>query len=184
MYQFYARFPFQFRLSQWDFELSDSNKKKVIKYLESKKSDANHLLISGDLSKGKTSLGIGMLNELSIKNNTCLYVSAMKMYNYFFSDEGDVLKNHEIWNWKTTHFLLIDDINPTEPIQNDLVTPTILQSFIDTKQTVNQKNRDILNQKNVIWILGSKLDRIEEQSWISMLNRIGITDDKISVIHL
>ncbi|MGK0412362.1 MAG: DNA replication protein DnaC [Polaribacter sp.] len=54
MYQFYARFPFQFRLSQWDFDIHVDNKKKVEKFLESIENSGNHLLIYGDFGTGKT----------------------------------------------------------------------------------------------------------------------------------
>ena len=184
MYQFYARFPFQFRLSQWDFSIDGDNKSKVDAFLKSEKAEGNHLLISGALSTGKTSLGIGILNELSIKHNTCLYVSAMKMCNYFFKDEGDILETHEIWDWQTVQFLMIDDINPTEPIQNELINPDILLSFIDTLTPINTKNRALLKSKNVVWVLGSKLSDDEEKRWIQLLQNIGIQKDKILTVHL
>ncbi|WP_026776663.1 ATP-binding protein [Polaribacter sp. Hel_I_88] len=186
MYQFYARFPFQFRLSQWDFTIDAENKNKVEQFKKSTKKDGNHLLIYGALSTGKTSLGVGILNELSIKNNSCLYVNAFKMFNYFFNDENDVLEEHEIWNWKTTNFLMIDDINPSEPIQDELISPKILLSFIDTLQPINKANRDILKNKNIIWVLGNKqpLKINYEDSWKNMLLEIGIPEEKITTISL
>lgn len=186
MYQFYARFPFQFRLSQWDFNIDDTNKLKVNNFLKSKKTDGNHLLIYGSLSTGKTSLGVGILNELSIKNNSCLYVNAVKMFNYFFKDEDDSLETHEIWNWKTVEFLMIDDINPSEPIQDELISPEKLLSFIDTLKPENKKNREIVKNKNIIWVLGSKqyLDEPNKDKWKEMLLNIGVSNAKISTINL
>lgn len=186
MYQFYARFPFQFRLSQWDFNINETNKLKVNKFLQSKKTDGNHLLIYGALSTGKTSLGVGILNELSIKNNSCLYVNAVKMFNYFFKDEDDFLEAHEIWNWKTVEFLMIDDINPSEPIQDELISPKKLLSFIDTLKPKNKRNREVLKHKNIIWVLGSKqyLDETNKDKWKEMLLDIGVRNAKISTINL
>ena len=186
MYQFYARFPFQFRLSQWDFNIDATNKSKVDAFLKLDKSVGNHLLIYGSLSTGKTSLGVGILNELSIKNNSCLYVNAIKMFNYFFKDEGDVLKTHEIWNWKSVDFLMIDDINPSEPIEDELISPKKLLSFIDTLKSENIENRETLKNKNVIWVLGSKLPFGEENNdkWKKMLLDIDIAEGKISTINL
>jgi hypothetical protein len=185
MYQFYARFPFQFRLSQWLFSINSVDKLKVESFLGVKNS-GNHLLIFGSLGAGKTSLGVGVLNELSIKNNTCLYVNAIKMFNYFFKDEGDILESHEIWNWKTVDFLMIDDINPSEPIQDELISPTKLLSFVDTLKLENKKNRKILKNKNVIWILGSNqaLDGKNTNKWKEMLLHIGVEEHKISTINL
>ncbi|AOW17421.1 hypothetical protein LPB03_08070 [Polaribacter vadi] len=186
MYQFYARFPFQFRLSQWDFNINADNKLKVEQFKNSSKRAGNHLLIYGALSTGKTSLGVGILNELSIKNNSCLYVNAFKMFNYFFNDEDDVLEEHEIWNWKTANFLMIDDINPSEPIQDELISPEKLLSFIDTLKPINKVNRNILKNKNIIWVLGNeKPERVNYvDCWKRMLLEIGVQEEKITTISL
>jgi hypothetical protein len=185
MYQFYARFPFQFRLSQWNFNIYASDKLKVENFL-SAKTNGNHLLIFGSLGAGKTSLGVGMLNELSIQNNSCLYVNAIKMFNYFFKDEGASVSAYEIWNWKTANFLMIDDINPSEPIHDKLISPSKLLSFIDTLKPENLKNREILKNKNIIWVLGSKqsLDESHVDEWKDMLLKIGIEEYQISSINL
>ncbi|APZ45242.1 hypothetical protein BW723_02550 [Polaribacter reichenbachii] len=185
MYQFYAKFPFQFRLSQWDFNISSDNKLKVESFLNSQKGDGKHLLIYGDFGTGKTSLGVGILNELSIKNESSLYVNAIKIFNYFF-DKDDNLETYEIWNWKTTDFLMIDDINPSEPIQDELISPIKLLSFIDTLLPENKINRALLKTKNVIWVLGSKKSTENEaqNKWKQMLLKIGINEKKISEINL
>lgn len=186
MYQFYARFPFQFRLSQWDFHIEDENKLKVDTFLGASKTDGEHLLIFGSLNTGKTSLGVGILNELSIRNNSCLYVSAIKMFNYFFKDEGDVLESHEIWNWKTADYVMIDDINPSEPIQDELISPKKLLSFIDTLKPENKENRALLKNKNIIWVLGNKQpkDIAHKDTWKKMLLDIGIEEHKIAKVNL
>jgi hypothetical protein len=185
MYQLNAKYPFQFRLSQWSFYIDDDNIEKVHKYAASKELDGNHLLIYGGFGAGKTSLGVAILNELSIKNNSCLYVNAIKMFNKFFNKSDD-LKSHEIWNWKTADFLMIDDINPSEPIEDELISPEKLLSFIDTLKSENKKNREILKLKNVIWVLGSKqvLDKTNNDKWKQMLLEIGINENKISIINL
>jgi hypothetical protein len=185
MYQFYAKFPFQFRLSQWDFHINDANKKKVFNFLKSSKKDGNHLLIYGDFGSGKTSLGVGMLNELSIKHNSCLYKNGIKMFNSFFDDENNT-KDYEIWNWRTTDFLMIDDINPSEPIEDQLISPEKLLSFIDTQKPENIKNRVLIKNKNIIWVLGNKqtLDKNHKDKWKQMLLEIGIAQNKITTINL
>lgn len=185
MYQLNAKYPFQFRLSQWKFKINKADISKIEKFESSKKSDGNHLLVYGEFGTGKTSLGVGVLNELSIKNNSCLYVNAIKMFNKFF-DTNDALKSYEIWNWKTADFLMIDDINPSEPIENELISPEKLLSFIDTFKPENIKNRKILKSKNIIWVLGSKqyLDESNNDKWKQMLLEIGIEEHKISTINL
>lgn len=185
MYQQNAKFPFQFRLSQWDFNINEGNKLKVKKFLTSKKSAGNHLLVYGDFGSGKTSLGVGILNELSIKHNSCLYVNAIKIFNSFF-DENDVPETYEIWTWKTASFLMIDDINPSEPIEDELISPEKLLSFVDALKPGNKKNREILKIKNIIWVLGNKEFKAgrSNDKWKQMLLEIGIDEDKISTINL
>lgn len=184
MYQFYARFPFQFRLSQWDFSLRNSDKIKIDDFLSSENS-GNHLLIFGDLGTGKTSLGVGILNELSIKNNSCLYVNATKMANYFFSNVDDIIEAHEIWGWKTVEYLMIDDINPSKPIEEELISPQKMLSFIDTLNVENKVNRKILTDKNVIWVLGSANDLNKTKNkWEELLLEIGVDEQKIATINL
>ncbi|WP_088323931.1 ATP-binding protein [Polaribacter tangerinus] len=186
MYQFYARFPFQFRLSQWDFPIHKTHKDIVDDFLNLNVSSGKHLLISGNISTGKTSLGIGILNELSIKHNSCLYVNAIKMYNHFFNEEEELLESHEIWNWKTTNFLMIDDINPSEPIHDELISPEKLMSFIDTFTAINTKNRALLKGKNVIWVLGNSQENMlsDKNKWKNMLIAIGIDNQNISSVSL
>ncbi|MDB4835172.1 hypothetical protein OAH12_01160 [Cyclobacteriaceae bacterium] len=48
MYQFYALYPFQFRLSQWSFRIGTEDK-ETIKVFLTEKANAHHLLIYGSL---------------------------------------------------------------------------------------------------------------------------------------
>ncbi len=184
MYQFYACFPFQFTLSQWNFDMSTENKKHVNQFLDAKVLGGNHMFIYGGFGTGKTSLGVAILNELSIHNNSCLYKSATKLFDAFFND--DEATEDKIWNWRTANFLMIDDINPSNSVGNELVSPQKLLSFIDTFQPVNLKNRDTLKDKNVIWVLGKKSPKneIHHDEWKQMLLSIGVNENKISAIDL
>ncbi len=81
---------------------------------------------------------------------------------------------------------MIDDINPSEPIQDELISPDKLLSFIDTLTPENKKNRSKLKNKNIIWVLGNHLplDSAYKDSWKKMLLEIGIQENKISTINL
>lgn len=184
MYQLYACFPFQFRLSQWSFDINEENKAKINVFLNSTKNDGNHLLIYGDFASGKTSLGVGILNELSIKHNSCLCKHGIKMFNAFFDENFN--KGDEIWSWRTVDFLMIDDINPSKPIEEELVSPQKLLSFIDTFQLQNDKNRQTLINKNVIWVLGSKpiLKGNNNDLWTQFLLEVGVDKSKVFTINL
>ncbi len=186
MYQFYARFPFQFRLSQWGFNIISKDKIKVLNFLKLKPEETgHHLLIFGSLSTGKTSLGVGILNELSIKNNACLYVNAIKLYDYFVKEDNDILEAHEIWNWKSANFLMIDDINPSESVKKNLVSPKKFLNFIDEIKGDNtSNNREVLKNKNIIWIFGNHKKKKVDNEWVKMLEEIGVKKEMISTVNL
>lgn len=184
MYQHNANYPFQFRLSQWDYKIEEEDKLKVDNFLTNN-SNGNHLLIFGSQLRGKTALGIGILNELSIKHKACLYSSAIKLYAYFFVEHD--LKKEKIWNWKNAEYLIIDDVNPGNPIKEDLISPEGFLKFLDPTSVgkMNKESSEILAKKNIIWILGNyKNSDIKENKWVQMLSYIGVEQNKISVINL
>lgn len=185
MYQLHAKYPFQFRLSQWNRPISEDNKKKIVQYLKSSKKETKHLLIFGDHKSGKTSLAVGISNELSIKQKSCLYISAMKLFEEFYNDSKEKI-HHSIWNWKDVDYLIIDDINPGHPISEELVSPEQFLSFIDTGLSINKENREVLKNKNIIWVLGNKEknESLNKNPWIQMVEGIGVHSNNIEAINL
>jgi len=181
MYQFYARYPFQFRLSQWFFKIRDQDKKKVLNFMNNK-TGGNHLVVFGPRKSGKTSLSVGIVNELSIKQNTCLYTSAIKLYPSFFEEDSISDDPHLIWSWRDATYLVIDDINSGGYIE-DLVSPEKFLSFIDRH---SERNRNLIKNKNIIWVLGNENTQefLLQNSWVSMLKTIGVHPEKITSINL
>ena len=180
MFQMNAFYPFQFRLSQWSFSMDEENKKTILSYLETE-NIGNHLLIFGAQNKGKTSLAVGLANELSIKHKACLYKNAIKLYGCFYEDKA-TSNTDKIWDWKSTDTLVIDDINAGQPIVDELVNANLFLSFIDA----NKNNRALLTKKNIIWVLGSYNEKapISENSWYKMLLEIGVSSQKITTVNL
>ena len=185
MYQHYANYPFQFRLSQWNFKIKEVEKRDVFNFIEAN-DFGNHLLVFGSQFCGKTSLGVGVLNELSIKHKICLYTSAMKLFSFFFIEENTKLNIHRIWSWKESDYLVIDDVNPGKPIEEELITPKKILQFLDPTNTgeINKENCDIIANKNIIWILGNENTLSQEDKWTEMLLEIGVNAAKIKKINL
>lgn len=185
MYQHYANYPFQFRLSQWNFTINDEGKKEVFNFIEANDS-GNHLLIFGSQFCGKTSLGVGVLNELSIKHKICLYTSAMKLFSLFFIEENTKLDIHRIWSWKESNYLVIDDVNPGKPIDEELINPKKILQFLDPTASgeMNEEYCKIIANKNVIWILGNDYNLNQDDEWTQMLVKIGVDALKIKKINL
>jgi len=185
MYQMYAHYPFQFRLSQWNYNITDLDKEKVSYFMKTK-TKGNHLLIFGSQKSGKTSLGVAIANELSIQLQSCMYTSGIKLYPLFFDTQDEINETYQIWSWKNANYLVIDDVNPGEPIPNILVKPTTLLEFIDTFSKVNEKNRKLIREKNIIWILGNKTSEViaNRNTWTLMMKEIGIDTKNVGIINL
>ena len=95
MYLQIPEYPFQFRLSQWDVEPINKADITNIRHFLINKRGGRHLLIFGTQSSGKTSLGVGIATELSIKHRTCVYLTATKLYSLFFDPD---IKPEQLWN--------------------------------------------------------------------------------------
>lgn len=183
MYLQVPTYPFQFRLSQWSTEhIPDGDIALVRRFLDNK-DQGMHLFLFGPKRSGKTSLSVGIATELSIRHHSAVYTSAMKLYCMFFEHDDDSAAN-VLWTWRKASILVIDDINPGDPIKEDLITPERFLSFVDTFST-NDINRTVLRQTNVIWVLGDDdASRKLSERWQDMLTGIGVEKEKLLSLNL
>lgn len=184
MYLQAAQYPFQFRLSQWNLAMDEGQKRVVQQFLNSR-DNGRHLLLFGPKGSGKTSLGVAMATELSFQHQPCTYTTGIKLYTRFFEKrEGSAPIDSALWDWWSCGTLVIDDINPGEPVKNDLVSPADFLRFVDTYAS-NPLNREVLARANVIWVLGSEsLDGNALHGWKAMLQEMGVAADKIFTLQL
>jgi hypothetical protein len=184
MYWQEAQFPMQFRLSQFNKPLSKQNKSIIQAFLDHP-GEGRHLIIFGNNNSGKTSLSIGIGTERTLKSSNCLYTSAIKLYSMFYDEPIPLSGSYQhYWNWRHCSLLIIDDINPGSPIENDLIQPDQLLSIIRNSPYC-QANLDALKSKDVIWVMGNR-GSYETRTipWVDMLKSIGISPDNISKINL
>ncbi len=182
MYQQEAKFPFQLRLSQWKTNLDD-NSKNTINQFVNKNSVGNHLLVFGAYKSGKTSLSVAIANEQSIKHKKALYTSATKFYNLLFepNPSENELKINNLWGWRNTDYLVIDDINPSIKINGIYVEPNTLYNLLNNNE-FGKENIKAIQNTNVIWVLGeSNSDCCD---WKQLLISMGIPSEKISELTL
>jgi hypothetical protein len=176
MFQQYASYPFQFRLSQWTHHISKEDKDTVTGFLRNPA--RKHLLIFGATGAGKTTLSVGIANELSIRRRASYYTPAIKLYCMFHESE---VKTDALWFWRNTEILVIDDINPGGPIKEDLVGP---EKFLQYLDAVNV-NREVIRSRSVIWVLGNH-DSSEtlRNKWSALLETIGVRGEDVLSINL
>ncbi len=185
MHQQYANYPFQFRLSQWKYQIDAADKEKIVTFMKSKKNE-NHLLIHGSKFSGKTSLGVAICNELSIQKRKCLYTTGIKIYSDFFEYLNiNKVATEKIWSWKEVDFLIIDDINPGLPFNHEIVKAEEFALYLNGSiESPTLENKNIIQNKNVIWILGNCHNTSSPKEWMDMLCSLGIEKLKIQTICL
>lgn len=177
MYLQYAEYPSQIRLGEWNLKINAQDAKRVSSYLNLRDS-GNHLLLFGSRNSGKTSLAIAMATECSFQREACFYTSAMKLLSLFF----DRSPYPGPWNWRSADLLVIDDLNPGEPLHNELITAA---AFRDVAMASGKDNIRLLASKNIIWVAGSEgSDAAFRKKWVDMLLTMGVDSRKIWVVNL
>ncbi|MFZ4797898.1 MAG: DnaA ATPase domain-containing protein [Bacteroidia bacterium] len=182
MYQQEAKFPFQYRLSQWKSELADSNKVTINNYLNNQ-TNGHHLLVFGAYKSGKTSLSVAIANEESIKHKKSLYTSATKFYNLLNEPNPAKtdIKINSLWNWRNTDYLIIDDINPSISINGVNVEPQTWFNMLNNN-AYSKENLAAIKQTNIIWVLGENNSNCCD--WEQLLLSLGIQKENISLLAL
>lgn len=185
MYLQAAQYPFQFRLSQFEGSINEKDREYVNQFLTNEDS-GKHLFVFGAKGSGKTSISVGIATEMSIKHKACMYTTAMKLFSMFFeSDTNTMLPGSQLWTWRKASYLVIDDINPGDPIKNDIVSPEDFLKMLDKFSSPNSENRNTLKSKNVLWVLGNEnLDNALLDKWKDMLVEIGVDKKNILSIDL
>ncbi|MBL7729662.1 MAG: hypothetical protein JNM88_00675 [Chitinophagaceae bacterium] len=179
-----AQYPFQFRLSQWNRDMSQANKDAINQFMEAEFSGMQ-LLVLGEDDDEKIKLCVGIGSEISYGQKKCRYLTAMKAFECFCREEAKEAADSEkfTWNWQEAALLIIDDINPSHAKLREFITPADFLSMID--QYEGERNRKLLREKKVIWMLGNETpDGAEQRGWEEMLVSIGVSRDNIRTVNL
>lgn len=184
MYEQAAKFPFQFRLSQFDLPISETAKQSILYWLADNHK-AKHLLIFGDVNCGKTSLSVGIANEKAIQHKSVSYITAIKLISLFFTNPQPNQQSAYPWNWQNCDYLVVDDINPGEPVKENIISADYFLQLMDTYGSDNNANREIFRNCSVIWVLGNDdSENNVQDDWRKMLHAIGVSKDHICSVVL
>jgi hypothetical protein len=181
IYQQTADFPFQYRLSQWMKPIKNDDKKIVLNFL-AQKYDVQHLLLFGPQRTGKTSLAVALANELAIQHKTALYTTGTKLMTMLYDTNEVLLKENKyaLCTWRTADYLVIDDINPGDPIAEETITADLLSHHIN----VLPENAEAIRANKMIWVLGNVNDKVLMSNWVELFNCLGIKREYIHTIKL
>jgi len=183
MYLQNADYPFQLRLSQWNQNIKDADKKAVMRFLD-EQGQGRHMLLFGTRGSGKTMLSVGIATEASIRNGCCSYITAVKLLSLFFEPKDTPQAINRLWSWRNCNLLVIDDINPGRPVKGDIITTKLFYELLDNVDC-GPDNLKHIREKNIIWVMGSDdPTSLLEQKWQSLLGQIGVKQENIITINL
>jgi hypothetical protein len=183
LYQQNAFFPYQFRISQWNGVMVQDDAEKLIAFIKNKGEDKHHFIFIGAGKSGKTTISVGMGNELAIRHRLSTYTTFSKWVSSLNQD-SDVIQSSSksIWTWLDSDFLIIDDINPGTPKLANKYSSSDVASYISN--SFEQRNIKALKGMSIAWVVGKCESRDTPQDWINMLVGFGIPISQIHVMHL
>lgn len=184
----YARFPTQFRLSQWNRAIETQHINTIKQFVANTTTNSsNHLLIFGDKQTGKSLLSVALGTELSIKRITTSYYTAIKWFSTLSLGKDEIIadENIDVWTWRDAQLLILDDINSAYTHAANTLQPQQLLQVI-TGGYMGSINQKQLAAKNVIWVMGSKemYAHLDADCWQKMLMQLGVVANNISEVHL
>jgi len=178
MYMQYSFFPFQFRISQWQHSLNEKDKNEVLELINKK--EKKHFLIFGDENSGKTSLGVGIATEFSIKRSVAFYTTAIKFTKLLQNSDDSLKKNFQLeWSWRQSEILVIDDIAAGGDVET-IIKPSFFED-VNNSSEFKDSNLSALQNKSVMWIVGKESNK---EIWTQYLINIGINKNNIIPILL
>jgi hypothetical protein len=182
LYQQNAFFPYQFRLSQWDGEIRPIDTETIKGFLVNG-DFSHHFIVFGGKGSGKTRLSVGIANEMAIRHRKSYYTTFSKFCNLLSMSDSDLKKSKfSLWNWNEADLLVIDDINPGEPVNANKYGPNDLIEFIQNEHAI--RNLAALAKMNVIWVIGTSPKNADHHEWKKALQTLGLSIDHITLIDL
>ena len=86
----------------------------------------------------------------TLVEHSCFYITAIKIFSMFY-DSNDCLKilTERLWTWRTASTLVIDDINPGEPINEEIITTRMFLYYLN-----NEINKITIKRRETLRFLG------------------------------
>lgn len=184
LFQQNAFFPYQFRMSQWNGVMDESDAKVIRAFIKSKGKNAqHHFIFMGAGKSGKTTVSVGIGNELAIRHRRSTYTTFSKWISSLNSTTESIESSSKsIWTWLNSDFLIIDDINPGSPKSANKYLSSDAEGYI--RNIFFQRNTDALKNKSVAWVVGQCAPSDSSDNWRQLLLTLGVPAENIHVMLL
>lgn len=184
-----AHLPFSFHLARWKGRMNSETVEEIEKFVEGK-SSIQHILLFGEIKSEKSAFAIAVGNEMVNRKKKTYYVTINEFLRLLYEGKSalkDYRDGNDIWDWTECEVIVIDHINPGNPVPLDLLSAVDLEKHI-LNDSFGSRNIAALILQKVIWSVGDLYEETEsqkvKQSWKKMLLNLGVPDSEILILEL
>jgi hypothetical protein len=171
-----ADVPYIFRLA--NFKIEDPVARQAVPSIldfASLRGTWKHMIISGPLQSGKTSLASAIGTEHTFRKGKARYLAALDFLQFadLRSDPSSSV-DRPLWSWNESNILILDDLDPGlrdgEVVKREEIVSHLLKL----------KTLDQLRARRTVWLVGG-----DAQFWQKKLAEVlAAPNDEIGVVHL
>jgi hypothetical protein len=125
----------------------------------------SHLLISGPLRAGKTSLAVGIGTEFAFALGFGRYLSAVDLVELVASGQGSAVDmeyddGRVLWPWQGVDLLVVDDVDASLSVAEGTATRLVSPGDLEAALTVGGSATPLawLGKKRSVWVIGNAAD--------------------------
>jgi hypothetical protein len=187
-----AGLPYLYRLANFPANLVAAEADLVLALINPVEEPiCRHLVLSGPIGAGKSSLAAGIGTEFAFRMGIGRYTTLVKLLqsNETNSPGGisDFQDGRIMWPWQTAPLLVVDDVDDAGDMAAYLIRatrieePPIAPVERALSRLLNDAVRCGLASRRTVWVIGDT----DPVPWIAMLRRVfAIADDAIAAVTL
>jgi hypothetical protein len=210
-----AGLPYLFRLANFDAKVDSGSKELLERFAgyrnkrvtpldvllgrdpgPSKDPAFRHILVTGDLGSGKTSLCVGIGTEFALSLKKCRYLTPVKLVELIVDDAprksgaGDIefVDGLNLWTLDKCDMVILDDVDvgvsktreAAERLATNLINPDHLGKCLT--QARGRSPLAWLGGRRSVWVIGDAAGREDWRKVIAGL--LDVSPDAIGVVHV
>jgi hypothetical protein len=187
-----AGLPYLYRLANFPPNVTSDDAKLVVAIIDPATiPTCRHLLLSGPIGAGKTSLASGIGTEFAFRMGIGRYTTLVKLLqSNEQAPQGGAVEFNDgriLWPWQSTPLLVIDDVDDAGDMAANLTSaamatrPPIDQVEHALANLLPLAVKDGLAARRTVWVIGES----SPAPWIAMLQRVfRIADTEIAAVAL